>query len=111
MTEVNEDPKTKYGPDCYNWKHNHGLEFVSRVLFELGHPDEPEETLFEVLTEVKKITDAYIISLKDARAINSLDDEVNFQNDRHKRTEIESRIEAREERLREEERVCDEIPW
>jgi|TARA_B100000315_G_scaffold128968_1_gene118619 hypothetical protein len=84
-----------------NWESNHGLEVLSQVLWELGHPGEPEETLLEVIDSVHKKTGAYIINHKDAAAIISLVDELDFYDQQNLSEVRKSRIKAREKRQRE----------
>ena len=111
MTNISEIKNDNIQYDLFNWEHNHGVGFLSQLLFELGYPAEPEETLLDVLKEVHKKSGAYIISLEDARAINGQYDEVAVIDDKHRHIAIDSRIEAREERLRLEKKERDEFPF
>ena len=88
--------------DLNDWEHNHGIEFLSMVLWELGHPEEPDETLLEVLKNVGQETGACIISLDDAEAIIDLRHDVGFIHHQHQLRARQSRIEAREERQKKE---------
>ena len=97
--------------DPFNWECNHGVEFLCRTLFLLGHPDESEETLIEVLKEVHKKTDAYIISLEDANMINSIVGEIDFIDDQNRQKAINTRIKARQLRQQQEDDLEDEIPF
>ncbi len=92
----NSNIDSKYDPnDC---EHNHGIGFLSMVLWELGHPKEPDETLLEVLKAVQQETGALIISFDDAREIIYEENEIGFIIHQGQLEERQSRIEAREER-------------
>ena len=96
--------------DPYDWEHNHGIGFLSMVLWELGHPEEPDETLLEVLKDVRQEKDACIISLDDAREIIKEGNYVNFDYHQNQLRARQSRIEARKERQKNE-AVDDDIPF
>ena len=111
MSEICKKSNDQDRYDHFNWERKHGVEFLSRVLGELGHPSEPDETLFEILQEVHTKTNVCIISLEDARAINGQYDELAFIDDKHRNIAIDARIEAREERLRQEKKERDDFPF
>ena len=96
----NSNTDSKYNP--YDFEHNHGIGFLSMVLWELGHPKEPDETLLEVLKAVQQETGARIISFDDAEVIINETDEIDFIIHRDQLRERQSRIEAREERQKKE---------
>ncbi len=99
----NSNLDSKYDPnDC---EHNHGIGFLSMVLWELGHPEEPDETLLEVLKAVQQETGALIISFDDAREIINEGYDIDLINHQIQFRARQSRIEAREERQKKENKV------
>ena len=87
--------------DPFNWESNHGIEFLSQVLWELGHPEEPKETLLEVLNSVHEKTATLIISIEHAAYIDSIKEQGELEEYKMKLHDVNSRIYARRNREKE----------
>ena len=88
--------------DPNDWEHNHGIGFLSMVLWELGHPEEPDKTLLAVLKDVQQETGACILSFDDAAVIIGQQHEFDHYRFQGRRRARQSRIKAREERQQKE---------
>lgn len=111
MADESNDSKKPEQYDPYNWERNHGMIFLSQVLCELGYPNEPDETLLEILKEVHRVSKAYIINWDDADYMINKCRHMDFEIQKDKFRVIESRIKAREQRIQNEKNESDEIPF
>jgi hypothetical protein len=101
MSELLNNTQKNAKQDPFNWEGNHGIEFLSQVLWELGHPEEPKETLLDVLKSVHEKTAAHIISLEHAAYIHSIIELGEFEEYKMKLHDVNSRIYARRNREKE----------
>jgi hypothetical protein len=96
-----------------SWMYRHGIDFLSQVLWELGHPEEPTETLIEILKAVHRNTDVFITDLDQAATIIANIDEVKFSFFKSHLCTISSRVKAREDRenKKKEKEAASVMPW
>jgi hypothetical protein len=91
--------KTHANENCrHEWMMNHGTDFLRAVLWELGHPTEPTQTLIEVLNRVHEDLGSFIISLDDASDIIEEGRYIEHIDNQHRTRIRQERIEARNER-------------
>ncbi|MDB9704111.1 hypothetical protein OAA86_08480 [Rhodospirillales bacterium] len=100
-----ENTSSKSTPD---WIKKHGTKFISEVLWELGHPSEPKETLIEVLNNVSEALNTFIMDCDDASHHVQIISELNYQNEMILMERRLRHIEARDSRS-----SCEKIkaPW
>jgi len=73
----------KYDEDNYwLWADQDGIGFVLKVLWELGYPEEPYETLEKIIENVHKKTGVVITSLENAHCL--YEEEQDFKRQDHK---------------------------
>jgi len=77
------------------WAERHGVAFLLHVLWELGHPQESNETLEEVIESVHKKTGALIINLEDADYLNEVKRELDANDYKHLLAIRQERIDTR----------------
>ena len=116
MVKIMNDKELEYKKQTQgssSWMHRHGIDFLSQVLWELGHPEEPKETLIEILEAVHRKTGVFIIDLDHAATILNNINEVEFSFFQSNLRNISSRVEAREDRenKKKEKKSARVMPW
>ncbi len=94
MAEQENEPEL----DKRNWIKRRGVKFLQSALWELGHDEEPEETLIEVLETVHERTELYVFDLESARSY--VNDPYEDQWAQYELRNASALISARQERIK-----------
>ncbi len=95
----------------HHWIKPHAVRFLQAVLWELGHDEEPEETLIEVLETVHERTELYVFDSESARRLASECEDVDVLYSRVYASARQERINARRKRKLEAMDDDDPLPW
>ncbi len=107
MTKQENEP---YLPEL-ELKKRHGVRFLQSALWELGHDEEPEETLIKVLETVHERTELFVFDSESARRFASECEDVDVLYSRVYASARQEQINARRKRKLEAVDDEDSLPW
>jgi hypothetical protein len=100
-------------PNPTDDKSDYRVTFLNLVLWHLGHLDEPDETLLEVLKSIEDYSesDAFITTTEDARYMADMRNQQSYDISNLQFEARVARIMARKEREKIRSDTDDELPW